>query len=85
MTKILSVVPRRPAGIGPKDSPEGGRCLQQQFENAERKVPMPGLRVFQVGLNKLEHAPEGDGEAAGNAGKLGVRIITEDQVKRGPG
>jgi hypothetical protein len=41
---------------------------------------MPCLRVFQVGLIKLEHAPEGDGEAAGTAGKLGVRIITEDQI-----
>lgn len=45
---------------------------------------MPGLRVLQIGLNKLEHAPEGDGEAAGNAGKLGVRIITEGQVERRP-
>jgi hypothetical protein len=58
--------------------------LQQQVKELKGTLPVPGLRVLQIGIDDLESTCEGEAEPAGDGGKLGLGLLAVDQVERGP-
>src|SRR3979409_2073447 len=57
--------------------------LQQQVEDLERTLPMPGLRVLEVRIDDLERARKRHAQSATGGVKLGLGLLAELQIKRG--
>ena len=57
--------------------------LQQQVEDLERTLPMPGLRVLEIRIDDLERARERYAQFAADGVKLGLGLLAEIQIERG--